>query len=176
MRRGVDGREPQGDRPDQVAQLEPWQRRGEQDIDVAAAARRDVGDEPDAEALEQLAELGGQALDLIHQGAATFMAMVDSRVVNIAASASRVKIKGQQAPGAGGGVIDRHRRRLQRWLSGKRAGMTRRERAGPVFRDPNVRSTCEATRDRMPSSLREGTREAVRNRVYYTRRVARGQC
>ena len=41
-----------------VAQLAPGQRRGEQDVDVAAAGRRDVGDVPGAEALEQLAELG----------------------------------------------------------------------------------------------------------------------
>ena len=47
-----------------VAQLEPRQRRGEQDVDVAAAGGRDVGDVPGAEALEQLAELGRLVVDV----------------------------------------------------------------------------------------------------------------
>jgi len=64
VRRGVDGGIPQGNRPDQVAQLEPRQRRREQDQDVTATGRRDVGDVPAAESLEQLAELGGLALNL----------------------------------------------------------------------------------------------------------------
>ena len=42
--------EAQRHRPGQVAQLAPGQRRGEQDVDVAAAARRDVGNTPAAEA------------------------------------------------------------------------------------------------------------------------------
>ena len=76
MRHGVDGGIPQGNRPDQVAQLKPRQRRGEQDQDVTAAARRDVGNVPAAGPLEQLAELGGLAADL---GGATPPGLVPSR-------------------------------------------------------------------------------------------------
>ena len=63
-RRRVDRREPKRQGPDEVAQLAPGQRRGEQDVDVAAAGRRDIGDVPGAEALEQLAELGRLVVDV----------------------------------------------------------------------------------------------------------------
>jgi hypothetical protein len=89
MRRGVDGGIPQGNRPDQVAQLEPRQRRGEQDQDVTAATRPDVGDVPAAEALEQLAELARLALNL---GCPAFMVVVDSSIVNVTAGAALVKV------------------------------------------------------------------------------------
>jgi hypothetical protein len=90
MRRGVDGGIPQGNRPDQVAQLEPRQRRGEQDQDVTAATRPDVGDVPAAEALEQPAELGRLALNL---GCTTFTTVPDSTVVNLTVSSSGIKVK-----------------------------------------------------------------------------------
>jgi len=90
MRRGVDGGIPQGDRPDEVAQLEPRQRRAEHDVDVTATGRRNVGDVPAAEPLEQLAELGGLEADL---GGTTFTTVPDSSVVNMVASAGRVKVK-----------------------------------------------------------------------------------
>jgi hypothetical protein len=95
MRRGVGGGIPQGDRPGQVAQLEPRQRRGEQDQDVTAATRRDVGDVPAAEALEQLAELGRLALNLGRRGSAAFMVVVDSSIVNVTAGSARVKVQSQ---------------------------------------------------------------------------------
>jgi hypothetical protein len=50
--------------------------------------------------------------------------------------------------------------------------------AAAVTRDPDVRSPRDDHRDRMPSSLRGGAREAVRTargRYRDTRRVARGQ-
>ena len=97
MRRRVDSGEPQGDRPDEVAQLKPRQRRGEQDEDMAAAGRRDVGDVMAAEALEQLAELGGLAAD---GGGTTFMAVPDSSIVNVTASAGRIEVKRQHPAGA----------------------------------------------------------------------------
>ena len=55
-RRRVDRREAQRQGAGDVAQLEPRQRRGEQDVDVTAAARRDVGEDLAAEVLEQLAK------------------------------------------------------------------------------------------------------------------------
>jgi len=172
MRRGIDGGIPQGNRPDQVAQLEPRQRRGEQDQDVTAAGRRDVGDVPAAEALEQLAELGGLAAD---RGGATFTAVPGSSTVNVTAGAGRVKVQSQQAPGTAPRVVHRHRARLLRGLSGQRPGPPRRVSAAPVLRRPDVRRTRDQRRDRMPRSLRGGAREAVRNRLCYIRRVARGQ-
>ena len=90
MRRGVDGGIPQGNRPDQVAQLEPRQRRGEQDQDVTAATRPDVGDVPAAEALEQPAELGRLEAEL---GGTTFTTVPDSTVVNLTVSSSGIKVK-----------------------------------------------------------------------------------
>ena len=90
MRRGVDGGIPQGNRPDQVAQLEPRQRRGEQDQDVTAATRPDVGDVPAAEALEQPAELGRLEAEL---GGTTFTTVPDSTVVNLTVISSGIKVK-----------------------------------------------------------------------------------
>ena len=172
MGRGVDGGIPQGNRPDQVAQLEPRQRRGEQDQDVTAAARRDVGDVPAAEALKQLADIGGLAADL---SGATFTAVPDSSIVNVTAGAGRVKVKSQQATGTARRAVDRHRARLQWRLGGQRPGPPRRVSAAAVLRRPDVGRTRDQGRDRMPRSLRGGAREAVRNRVCYIRRVARGQ-
>ena len=137
MRRGVDGGIPQGDRPDQVAQLEPRQRRGEQDQDVTAAARRDVGDVPAAEALEQLAELGGLAPD---RSGATFTIVPGSTHRQRHAGAGRVKVKSQQAAGTARRVIDRHRARLLRGLGGQRPGPPRRVSAAAVLRRPDVRA------------------------------------
>ena len=55
-RRRVDRREAQRQGPGDVAQLAPRQRRGEQDVDVAAAARRDVGEDLAAAAGHQSGE------------------------------------------------------------------------------------------------------------------------
>ena len=175
MRRRVDGGIPQGDRPDEVAQLEPRKRRAEHHQDVTAAARRDVGDVPAAEPLKQLAELGALALNLGRRGSAAFMVVMDSSIVNAAAGAGRVKVKSQEAPGTARRVVHRHSARLQRRLGGQRTGPPRRVCAAAVLRRPDVRRTRERGRDRMPRSLRGGAREAVRSRVRYIRRVARGQ-
>ena len=64
VRARVDGGEPQRDRPRHVAQLEPGQRRSEQDVHVAATGRRYVGEDLAAEVLKQLAELGRLAVDV----------------------------------------------------------------------------------------------------------------
>jgi len=63
-RRRVDGREALGQRAGDIPQLKPRQRRGEGHVEMAAAARRNVGDVPGAEALEQLGELGRLATDV----------------------------------------------------------------------------------------------------------------
>ena len=54
----------QRQRSGDVAQLEPRQRRGEQDEDVAAAGGRDVRNAPAAEPREQLLERRRLAADL----------------------------------------------------------------------------------------------------------------
>jgi hypothetical protein len=54
MRRGVDGGIPQGNRPDQVAQLEPRQRRGE----GAPVATRDVFSADELAQLRGFPEIG----------------------------------------------------------------------------------------------------------------------
>jgi len=149
MRRGVDGGIPQGDRPNQVAQLEPRQRSGEHDQDVAAASRPDVGDVPAAEALEQLAELGALALNLGRQGV-MFMTIMDSTVVNITSRPGRVKVKSQQAPNTAARIVDRHSARLLRRLSRQRPGPPRRVSAAAVLRRPDVPRTRDQGRDRPP--------------------------
>jgi len=139
---------------------------------VTAAGRRDVGDVPAAEPLEQLAEPGGLAAD---RSGATFTAVPGSSIVNVTAGAGRVKVKSQQATGTARRAVDRHRARLQRRLCGQRPGPPRRVSAAAVLRRPDVGRTRDQGRDRMPGSLRGGAREDVRNRVCYIRRVARGQ-
>jgi hypothetical protein len=141
-----------------VTQLEPRQRRSEEDIHVAAAARRDVGSVPGTEAAEQLAEPGGLVPDI---------------------ATARVKVKRQHPPGSRAGIIDRDRARLPRRLGGQRPGMTGRVSTAAIARDPDMRSTGDRRCDRMPSGLCGGAREAVRTarvRCSYTRRVALGQC
>jgi hypothetical protein len=64
-RRRVDRRVPERQGAGNVTQLEPRQRRGEHDEHVTAAGRRDVGDAPGAEALEQLLEVGHLAAELV---------------------------------------------------------------------------------------------------------------
>jgi hypothetical protein len=110
---------------------------------VAAAARRNVGDVPAAEALKQLAELGGLVLDLSGKNSATFMMVVDSSIVNVTSGARRVKVKRQQAASASARVVDRHRARLLRRLGGHWAGPPGRVGTAEVARCPDVRRTCE---------------------------------
>ena len=117
----------------------------------------------------------GNTLPRVARLAVTFMAVPDSSIVNGTTGAGRVKVESQQAAGAAPSVVHRHRRWLQRRLSGQRPGMLRRVGTVAVARNPDVRSSGDRGRDRTPGSLRGGTREAVRIRVYYTRRVGRGQ-
>ena len=128
-RRRVDRGEAQRQGPGDVAQLAPGQRRGEQDVDVAAAGRRDVGDVAAAEPLEQLAELGRLALNPV------------AVCTQVSAAAARVEVKGQHPAGGRARVVDRHRARLARRLSGQRPGMPGRVSAAAVVGDPDVRRT-----------------------------------
>jgi hypothetical protein len=118
-------------------------------------------------------QLDGLAAD---RSGAKFTAVPGSSIVNVTAGAGRVKVQSQQAPGTARRAVDRYRARLLRGLGGQRTGPPRRVSAAAVLRRPDVRRTRDQGRDRMPRSLRGGAREAVRNRVCYIRRVARGQC
>jgi len=142
---------------------------------VPAAARRDVGEDLAAAAGHEPGEGLGLSADLGRGATAMFMAVLDSSIVNVTAGAGRVKVKSQQAAGATRRAVDRHRARLLRRLGGQRPGPPRRVSAAAVLRRPDVGRTRDHGRDRMPGSLRGGAREAVRNRVCYIRRVARGQ-
>jgi hypothetical protein len=118
-------------------------------------------------------------VDLGRGDGAMFMAVLDASIVNVTASAGGIEVERQHPAGARGGIVDRHRGRLVRRISGQSAGVPGRIGAAAVTRDPDVRSTRDDHRDRMPSSLRGGAREVVRtgrSRYRDTRRVARGQC
>ena len=131
---------------------------------MAAAGRRDVGDVPAAEALEQLAELGRLALDV-------------GRRIATSRRAARVEVERQHPPGTRAGVVDRHRGRLVRRLGGQRPGVPGRVGAAAVARDPDVRRTGE-----QGVTACQAASAAVRERpsgcrvLFHTRRVARGQC
>jgi hypothetical protein len=75
---------------DDVAELEPRQRRGEQDVDVASAGRRDVGEDLAAAAGHEPGEGLGLSADL---GRAMFMMLLDSSIMNITASAGRIEVE-----------------------------------------------------------------------------------
>jgi hypothetical protein len=108
-----------------------------------------------------------------------FMVVLDSSIMNVPACAGRVKVKRQHPAGPRGRVVDRHRRRLVWRVGGQRAGVPGRISAAAIAGDPDVRSTGERGRDRMPSGLRGGAREAVRwarNCFRVLRRVWLGQC
>jgi hypothetical protein len=110
---------------------------------------------------------------------ATFTMVQDSTVVNAVGGAGGVEVERQHAPGARAGVIDRHGARLAGRLGGQSAGMPGRVSAAAIARYPDMRSTRNRRRDRMPSGLGGGAREAVRTaraRCRDTRRVARRQC
>ena len=79
---------------------------------MAAAGRRDVGDAPEAEALEQLAELGGLVVDV---------------------AAGHVQVDRQHSPGSRARVVHRHRARLVRRFGGQRPGMAGRVGAAAVL-------------------------------------------
>jgi hypothetical protein len=107
------------------------------------------------------------------------MVVVDSTIVNVAANTTQVKVERQHPPGTRGGIENRRRARLVRRIVGQSACVPGRVGASAVLRDPDVRSARDRGRNRMPSGLRGGAREAVRTaraRCRDTRRVARGQC
>jgi hypothetical protein len=70
---------------DDVAQLTPWQRSGEQDVHVAAAARRDVSEDMAAAAGHEPAERLGVSADLGREDSATLTMVPDgyAPVVNV---------------------------------------------------------------------------------------------
>ena len=143
---------------------------------MAAAARRDVGDIPGADALKQLDELGRLAVD---PGAATFTVVFDSSTMNITAPTAGIKVERQHAAGTRGGIVNRHRGRLGWRVGGEWPGVAGRVGAAAVTRDPDMRRTGDRGRDRMPGGLCSGAREAVRTaraRCSDTRRVAHWQC
>jgi hypothetical protein len=115
----VDRGIPQGDRSDEVTQLKPRQRRGEQDIDVPTAARRDVGDVPAAEALEQQAELGCLALD--------------AGDGSTAAGPAGVKVERHHPARSAARIVNRNCARLVRRVGGQRPGVLRRIGAAKIF-------------------------------------------
>ena len=178
-RRRVDRREPERQGAGDVAQLEPRQRRSEQDVDVAAAGGRNVGEDLAAAPGHEPGEGLGLGTDSVREVGVKLMVVLDSTIVNVAACAARVEVEGQHPPRGRGRLVDRHRARLVRRLGGQRPGVPRRVGAAAVARDPGVLSTGDRGRDRMPSGLCGSAREAVRtarSRYRDTRRVARGQC
>jgi len=76
-RRRVDRREAERQGAGDVAQLEPRQRRGEQDEDVAAAGRRDVGEDLAATPGHEIGQGLGLNADLGGEDSATFMMVLD---------------------------------------------------------------------------------------------------
>ena len=178
-RRRVDRGEPEGDRPAEVAQLAPGQRRGEHDEDMAAAGRGDVGEDlatAPGHQPGQLPRLGG------HRGGrirAMFTMLPDSRTISCAASTGHVKVKDQHPPGARGWMEDRDRARLARRFRGKRPRVTGRVGAAAVTRDPDVRRTGQRGHDRPPRRHRgrsAGDRlGSVWAAIFNSRRVSRGQ-
>ena len=77
---------------------------------MAAAARRDVGNTPAAEARHEQRDRVRLGADL--RGG-----------IGCAAAAGRIQVKGQHPPGGRGRVVDRHRARLARRLGGQRPGV-----------------------------------------------------
>ena len=181
-RRRVDRRIPERQGAGDVAQLAPPQRRGEQNKEMAAAARRDVGEDVAAAAGHERGEGLGLNADLVRRDSTMFMVVLDSTIVNITAAAARVKVKSQHPPGSSARVIHRHGARLPRSVGGERAGMAGRVSPAAVTRNPDMRSTCNTGRYRTPSR-RSGARcpgvrrraRTWRNYFRILRRVVRGQ-
>jgi hypothetical protein len=148
-------------------------RRGEKDIHVPTAARRDIGEDLAAEPGDEPGDRCGLRG---HLGDGTLTIVMDSTVVNVTADTAGVKVKRKQPTRTRAGIEHRNRARLIRRRCRKRPGMPGRIGPPAVLRDPDVRRARDRGRDRTPRSPRVGTREAVRCRVFYTRRVGRGQC
>jgi hypothetical protein len=178
-RRRVDRGEAQRQRPGDVAQLKPRQRGREHHEDVAAAGGRDVGEDLAAAPGHEPGQSLGLHADLGRADSVTFTIVIDGSIVNITADGGGVEVECQHPAGTRGRIEDRRRARLARRLGGQRPGVPRGVGAAAVARDPDVLSTGDRGRDRMPSGLCGSAREAVRTargRYRDTRRVARGQC
>ena len=125
---------------------------------MAAAARRHVGDVPGAEPLEQLAELGGLAVDV---------------------AAGQVQVEHQHPPGAEPGSYTGTVHGWPRRLGRQRPGMPGRVGAAavreirtcgvPAIEGVTARQAASAAARERPSGL-------AGSAVADTRRVARGQC
>jgi hypothetical protein len=100
----------------------------------------------------------------------------DSTTMSCPADPAGIKVKHQHPARRRGRVINRDRARLIRRASRKPPGMPRRVGAAAVPRDPDVRCTRDAGRDRTPRGLCVSTQEGVRCREHYSRRVGRRQC
>ena len=127
---------------------------GEQDVDVAAAAGRHVG--------EHLAAAPGHvadkrltlSADLGRGVTITLMVVPDSSVINIVVDAGRVEIERQHPPGARTRVVNRHCGGLARRVSRQRPRVPRGISAAAVTGNPDVRSSRDHSRDGMPGRLR----------------------
>jgi len=80
--------------------------RGEQDQDVAAATRADVGNTPAAEACHEPRDRAGLGRLTCAAGSPGV------------AAAGQIEVKGQHPPGGRAGVVDGHRARLARRIGG----------------------------------------------------------
>lgn len=129
---------------------------------MAAAAGRDVGEDLAAAPGHEPGEGLRLSADLAGQARATFMAVLDGSIMNIAANAGRVKVERQHPPGAGARVVHRHRARLARGLCRERPRVPGRVGAAAVTGNPDVRSTRHRRRDSTPGGLRGDAREAIR--------------
>ena len=138
---------------------------------MAAAGRRDVGEDLAAAAGYEPGE--GLGLDADHgrEDSVTFTIVIDGSIVDVRATRTRIQVDRQHSPGGRARVIHRHRGRLVRRIGGQGAGMPRGVSAPAVARDPDVRRTGERGRDRTPGRL-SGMRRKYRRALW---RVARGQ-
>ena len=129
---------------------------------MAAAAGRDVGEDLAAGPGYEPGEGLGLSADFGSEVRSTFMAVLDSSIVNITASAAGIEVERQHAPGARTGIKHRHRARLARRVCRKRPRVPGRVGAAAITGDPDMGGTRDRRRDGAPGGLRGGAREAVR--------------
>jgi hypothetical protein len=143
--------------------------------DVAAAARRGIGEDLTAAPGHEAGQLPGLSGHLGYRLSTTLTIVLSMTIVNVAAGAGHVQVERQHPPGTPAGVVHRHGARLARRVGRQGPGIPRGISTATVFRDPDVGRARDQGRDRTPRGLCVGTREAVRCRVETTRRVGRGQ-
>ncbi|MGH3235938.1 MAG: hypothetical protein ACRDOH_22320, partial [Streptosporangiaceae bacterium] len=117
---------------------------------MTAAGRRDVGEHQAAAAAHQAGDGPSLSADLGREVGVTFMIVLSSTVMNVAASAGRIQVERQHAPGSRGRIEYRHCAGLARRLIRQRPGMTRGVSAAAIARDPDMRRPGQRRRDRAP--------------------------